>query len=158
MDPEETHNSPIVTPDSSRTIRISFIYFGVVILVSLIGFGIYSVFFFGPDDGGNVTSRSFGVTSVSVPSGPNVSEVSDEQMKQAEAGVAEIRAYWKDQGDADIDGLLDEQEAVLGTDPNNNDTDGDGLNDRLEVEVKGTDPLNADTDGDGISDWNDNDN
>ena len=54
--------------------------------------------------------------------------------------------------DSDHDGLTDEEEASWGTDPNNPDTDGDGLTDGEEVKVYGTDPLKADTDGDGYSD------
>ena len=53
--------------------------------------------------------------------------------------------------DTDGDGLFDEQEAALGTDPNNPDTDGDGLNDLAEDDG-GTDPLLADGDGDGYLD------
>jgi len=54
--------------------------------------------------------------------------------------------------DKDHDGLSDAEEAKLGTNPNNVDTDGDGLFDREEVKVYKTDPLNPDTDGDGFSD------
>jgi len=54
--------------------------------------------------------------------------------------------------DADNDGLLDKEEKELGTDPNNRDTDGDGLTDGDEVHKYKTDPLKADTDGDGLSD------
>jgi len=80
--------------------------------------------------------------------------------------------------DSDFDGLTDEIEATIGTDPNNPDTDGDGLldgteympdsgepcpdplifdtdedglGDGEEVEL-GTDPCSEDTDGDGIPD------
>lgn len=49
--------------------------------------------------------------------------------------------------DSDGDGLTDEEEIALGTDPLNPDTDDDGINDGDEVEL-GTDPLNPDTDGD----------
>lgn len=56
------------------------------------------------------------------------------------------------QKDTDKDGLTDEQEKKLGTDLNNPDTDGDGLNDGAEVNIWGTDPLNKDTDGDGFTD------
>jgi hypothetical protein len=49
--------------------------------------------------------------------------------------------------DSDGDGLTDEEEIALGTDPFNPDTDDDGINDGDEVEL-GTDPLNPDTDGD----------
>ncbi len=50
--------------------------------------------------------------------------------------------------DSDLDGLPDEEELTLGTDPNKLDTDDDGLTDREEVKVYDTDPLNPDTDGD----------
>ena len=61
--------------------------------------------------------------------------------------------------DSDNDGLLDDEEDINGngatdpgeTDPNNPDTDGDGLTDGLETEGP-TDPLNPDSDGDGILD------
>jgi outer membrane protein OmpA-like peptidoglycan-associated protein/opacity protein-like surface antigen len=70
--------------------------------------------------------------------------------------------------DKDMDGLGKCEEEKLGTDPNNPDTDGDGLTDGEEVhgvnvdlKVVGkpvqtklckTDPLNPDTDGDGLKD------
>lgn len=43
--------------------------------------------------------------------------------------------------DSDGDGLSDEKEAMLGTDPNKVDTDGDGLSDGDEVLVYDTNPL-----------------
>jgi outer membrane protein OmpA-like peptidoglycan-associated protein/opacity protein-like surface antigen len=54
--------------------------------------------------------------------------------------------------DSDGDGLTDEEEAKLGTDPFNKDTDGDGLTDGDEVKVYKTNPLNPDTDFDGLKD------
>ncbi len=71
--------------------------------------------------------------------------------------------YWKgtlgilyvfdnSQNDSDGDGLTNEQERALGTDPNNPDTDFDGLKDGEEVNKYKTDPLKADTDGDGLTD------
>lgn len=54
--------------------------------------------------------------------------------------------------DKDHDGLTRGEELALGTDPNNPDTDGDGLNDGIEVKQYSTDPRKADTDGDGLSD------
>jgi hypothetical protein len=50
--------------------------------------------------------------------------------------------------DSDGDGLTDQREAQLGTDPGDPDTDGDELTDGAEVDVHGTDPLDFDTDGD----------
>lgn len=58
-----------------------------------------------------------------------------------------------DNSDADNDQLTASEEAALGTDPNNNDTDGDGFWDGHEVNVTGTNPLSADTDGDGLNDY-----
>ncbi len=54
--------------------------------------------------------------------------------------------------DSDRDGLDDIREKELGTDPNNADTDADGLLDGDEVIVIKTNPLNPDTDGDGYKD------
>lgn len=54
--------------------------------------------------------------------------------------------------DIDGDGLSNAQEATLGTDPRNPDTDGDGLKDGAEANTYGTNPLQADTDGDGLTD------
>lgn len=59
-------------------------------------------------------------------------------------------------GDPDMDSLTNTQERDLGTDPRNNDTDGDTLTDDVEnntgvwggLSATGTDPLNNDSDGD----------
>ncbi len=54
--------------------------------------------------------------------------------------------------DSDGDGLSDDEEQTLGTNPNLIDTDNDGLSDYEEVKIFKTDPLNPDTDGDDYSD------
>ena len=54
--------------------------------------------------------------------------------------------------DSDMDGLLDDEETEIGTDPYNADTDDDGLSDGDEVKKYKTDPLNPDTDWDGLKD------
>jgi outer membrane protein OmpA-like peptidoglycan-associated protein len=54
--------------------------------------------------------------------------------------------------DSDGDGLTNEQEKQLGTDPYNADTDGDGLKDGDEYYKYKTNPLKADSDGDGLKD------
>lgn len=54
--------------------------------------------------------------------------------------------------DSDGDGLSNDREVALGTDPLVPDTDGDRLLDREEVDSYQTNPLVADTDGDGLQD------
>lgn len=54
--------------------------------------------------------------------------------------------------DSDGDGLTDAEEAKYGTDPQDPDTDHDGLNDYDEVKVYGTNPSNPDTDYDMLKD------
>jgi hypothetical protein len=54
--------------------------------------------------------------------------------------------------DTDSDGLSDDEERTWGTDPDDPDTDTDGLLDGEEVHTYITDPLAPDTDGDGSSD------
>lgn len=54
--------------------------------------------------------------------------------------------------DSDEDGLTDNEEQKYGTNPNDPDTDNDGLDDRDEVKVYGTSPVDFDTDSDGLGD------
>ncbi len=54
--------------------------------------------------------------------------------------------------DGDQDGLSDDEEAALGTDPAAGDTDGDGLVDIDELNIYATDPLDPDSDDDGALD------
>ena len=62
---------------------------------------------------------------------------------------------WAQAQDSDTDGLTDEQEAILGTNPRAPDTDGDGWLDGAEYFTYFTDPLAADTDADGVPDSRD---
>ncbi len=54
--------------------------------------------------------------------------------------------------DNDKDGLIKSEELELGTDPDNPDTDNDGLKDGEEVNTFKTDPLNGDSDADKLKD------
>jgi hypothetical protein len=58
------------------------------------------------------------------------------------AGLRNIPAQLRD---TDGDGLPDEEELSLGTDPAKADTDGDGLSDREEVKIYYSDPLKFDS-------------
>lgn len=50
------------------------------------------------------------------------------------------------------DGLTNDQEATYGSNPHNDDSDGDGLSDYDEVTTRGTSPTMADSDGDMVPD------
>ena len=54
--------------------------------------------------------------------------------------------------DSDGDGLADATEELIGTDPDNPDSDGDLLNDGVEHHIFASNPAGADSDGDGVSD------
>jgi hypothetical protein len=56
------------------------------------------------------------------------------------------------EGDLDADNYADALEPDLGLDPNNPDTDADGVADGDELNIYGTSPTLFDTDGDGASD------
>lgn len=68
--------------------------------------------------------------------------------------VDELTVWGSDPNNADTDGdgLDDYLETLVGTSLTNADTDGDGLSDSTEVEDAGSDPLLADSDGDGLDD------
>lgn len=80
------------------------------------------------------------------------------QTATAEAATADAAAVAVIRGtalsDADGDGLLYEAESQYGTDAENRDSDGDGLEDGQEIDsYYDTDPLDADSDHDGLSDY-----
>ncbi|NHN40236.1 CAP domain-containing protein [Halorubellus sp. JP-L1] len=87
-------------------------------------------------------------------------ETTKEAVKDGESSPSKItrdgerkgKDKYRSPGDRDRDGLSDDQERLISTDPNDVDTDGDGLNDGTEVLIESTDPLNPDTDGDGVDD------
>jgi len=54
--------------------------------------------------------------------------------------------------DDDSDGLVNIYEYLFSTDPNDTDTDNDGLSDGAEVNTHNTDPLDSDSDNDNLSD------
>lgn len=78
-------------------------------------------------------------------------QTAESELQAAETATAEA-ATAEALGDDDDDGLSNSRELSLGTDPDNADTDGDGLNDGQEVNQYGTNPNQQDSDGDTLSD------
>ena len=68
------------------------------------------------------------------------------------AAFSQTQAALSGTGDQDADGLTNEREAQLGTNPLLPDTDADKLTDRDEVDTHQTNPLVPDTDADRLSD------
>ena len=66
--------------------------------------------------------------------------------------TADVNGCAPSQLDPDGDGLTNDQEATANTDPDDADSDDDGLEDGEEVLTLGTDPNDADSDDDGLSD------
>ena len=66
-----------------------------------------------------------------------------------------LYACWvntSDKTDSDNDGLTDAEEEFYGTDLQNQDSDGDSLEDYVEINILGTDPLKKDSDENGVED------
>ncbi len=82
---------------------------------------------------------------------PNGMTPAQYALKQAAAKVPSS-SYHASTDDWDGDGLTNEQEKKYGTNPNEADTDHDGLTDYQEIMIFHTNPLKADTDGDGYPD------
>ncbi len=78
----------------------------------------------------------------------------DEGWLAAEAQTcdARLRLYCVEIDDADGDGLSATEEATAGSNPDDPDSDGDGLDDGDEVFRHGTDPADADSDDDLLTD------
>jgi len=87
------------------------------------------------------------ITTINTPSGPAVlvpvgnGQMNAERSRLAEQELERIAAMPKD---TDGDGLSDDQEAQLGSNPAEGDTDGDGYNDAEEVNVLKSNPTQAD--------------
>jgi hypothetical protein len=95
---------------------------------------------------------AFGLTV----SNPTPDTVVINGMTFAYSGVCEsggsFTCFFGTGADSDGDRLADEVEAFLGSDPNDTDSDNDGLDDIGEVVFPQSDPTNPDTDGDGLTD------
>ncbi|GEM_PF-1763263 len=90
------------------------------------------------------------ITTTDTPSGPAVQvQVGDGQMDSEKSRLAEqeLQRLSERPKDSDGDGLSDEQEASLGTNPEEGDTDHDGWNDAEEVNIHKTDPKTPDPSG-----------
>jgi hypothetical protein len=67
-------------------------------------------------------------------------------------GPDELYGGYPTKADTDGDGVVDQVETAIGLDPDDWDSDGDGLSDGTEIYVNRTSPFDLDTDRDGLGD------
>ncbi len=97
------------------------------------------------DTDGDGVFDDFGIIEDNCPDLPNPDQIDNDNN-----GIGDLCE------DPDADGLTNDEEALIGTNPNDPDTDDDGINDGAEVDMAAgnacPDPLDGDSDGDGLLD------
>lgn len=141
-------------------IMLIIVVFGILLII-FGGWWVYTSFIKGgTDDSFPVNTQTLSPAQnleQKVETGPVASTLDENLLRQDVAkqpveDTIDNSVLFGQQVDSDGDGLSDEREKSLGTDPENWDTDGDTLSDFDEVSVWSTDPFNPDTDGDGFFD------
>lgn len=146
------NNSIQFKPKSNKILTIIIIFLAVI-LFCLAGFCVYAQYI----------KQDKEISFDNLPNNPeqNIGNVLENLNKELEQPVAERQEEIlppatepepKIPSDIDKDGLSDEEEILLGTNPSRADTDLDGLSDYDEVKVYFTNPIKNDTDGDGYMD------
>jgi len=145
----------IKEPTLSRGIMITIM--GVVVAFVLIGSGWFVYRIFTKDTPSPVTPVSLEteplvVTPEDEEPTPVVIEPLEEISAPTSSDAVDQEIITGESLDSDGDGLKDNREIELGTDPANWDTDNDGLSDGEELLIWHTNPKNSDTDGDTYKD------
>lgn len=121
-------------------VKKALVAFVGIVLVALVAWGAYAVFFAQKSSDTNKTNIN---TNNNINNNTNTVNSTENNSDN----TTDILT-----NDDDKDGLSNAQEDALHTDPNNPDSDDDGLFDKDEVRVYLTDPMNPDTDNDGLFD------
>ncbi len=146
VQPLKDYQELITAGDSIQGDKIKPHYFilGLIIILIFLGsFGVwaYQKLFTGENNTGNIILNTE----------PEIIDlVEQKEEKIVEEGISVNEPAIPN--DIDGDGLSNEEEEALGTNPKDADTDGDGLSDREEVKIYHTEALEWDTDGDSYSD------
>jgi hypothetical protein len=102
-----------------------------------------------PIEGGSSISHFDTAASPSLLMEPHITLSLGSDLDLTDEQLVDVGWTW---ADVDGDGLSFPMEQSLGTDPENADSDGDGLTDGEEVNQYATDPLDPDSDGDYLDD------
>ncbi len=155
---QQTQVGEVVSPPLLPYWVLAALGFAIVVCLALVALGLGSGVIEPP--GRNATNTAVAAASgtATVAQGLVNAQTADAlkfaatQTAVAQATETQLALTAQAVGDDDADGLSNQQEAALGTNSKNADTDGDGLSDGVEVNSLGTDPKKLDTDGDTWSD------
>ncbi len=151
---DEYSDSDVYEEDRGNAKKIVLGVVGALFLI-MIGFGVYFAFFnkekndiprldeINQQD--NKKENNSGENTVKDIPKENIQEPENDDMVSDKTTI-------KPSIDSDLDGLPDDVEKEIGTDPLRADTDNDGLFDNEEVNIYKTNPLIKDTDNDGYID------
>ncbi len=131
------------TPSKSFLSRPAIIAL-VVVLIGVLGYGGF-MFYKSKQNTKSVQGSSSTLGSVNHAATPGVTTSAEWQKKYFNSEICANSTVCGDSADPDNDGLTNIDEYKVGTDPNNKDSDGDGLADGDEVHVFSSNPLDAHT-------------
>jgi len=148
-------NYDLKEPGIGKFIFKLFIVVIVVAVLGGVGWFAYTKLIKPMPESSNLAEESVNIVPENTEMAATSTEVPGETLTEADEKIDEMAGDIQDDAilfgapvDKDGDNIDDTREGQIGTDPNNWDTDGDGLSDGDEILIWQTDPLKSDTDGD----------
>ncbi len=140
-------------PTATRTLVLIIVTAVVIALVGFFGWWAYGYFISPQGETENTPLELEPEVEINENTTPQIETVEESSPTEDVGGsIIDEQILFGQPIDKDADGLDDVRELELGTDPNNWDSDVDGLGDGDEILIWKTDPLNPDSDGDSYLD------